>query len=762
MKRIIVTIFIPSLAVVLSSCATRNNSQPRGSTASYYTRPPGPMSDEVAGSVWPHVVVSGSTTNIIYEPQVDSWDGRQFTGSTAVGLQSPGEPQPIYGVVTFHGISLVDKTKRTVALADLRVLGDDFPSARQKNQDYLKLLSQSFPRQLEGLSLDRLETSFVTEPQQLKGSFQALNNSPPKIIFSTSPAILVSIDGPPVFRPVSGTTLQRVINTRLLLLRNKAGQLYLRLWDGYMTSSNLDGTWRVAKKPPKGAAEAELQAMSSPTPVDLWEGQAGALPNNPPSLTSASAPVIYVATKPTELILCDGRPNFLPIEGTHLLYVANTSGNVFKLLTDQQTYVLISGRGFRAASLDGPWQFVPADRLAPDFANIPDTSPKENVKASVPGTQQAAEALIANSIPESAAIARNTQMLNPQIDGPPSLQPITGTPLYYVVNSGTPILKVNEQSWLACQNGVWYAAASVHGPWTVANAVPSVIYSIPPASPLHYLTYVQVYGATPESVYEGYTPGYLGTEVEDGAVVYGTGYDYPPWIGDEWYGWPCTWGFGWNPCWTPWDDWCFDSGFGWGCGAGRFGWRHFHPPMPGGGPNRGWHHEGGIAAWGRNDTGNTAGNLYARQGLGGAAGTHPMSGAAALAGYARAYNSRTGAEAAGQGATVPNVANRAFDARNGNWEVNSLAPNGAWRMGSSFASRYGPKSPSSELGRAHYARGFGAPRSLGAGPWHGSSGRGGFFHGGWGGGGGRGGGGGGGHSGGGSGGGHGGGGGGHR
>ena len=42
-------------------------------------------------------------------------------------------------------------------------------------------------------------------------------------------------------------------------------------------------------------------------------------------------------------------------------------------------------------------------------------------------------------------------------------------------------------------------------------------------------------------VYEGYTPGYLGTVVTpDGTVVYGTGYAYQPWIGDTWYAAPAT------------------------------------------------------------------------------------------------------------------------------------------------------------------------------------------------------------------------------
>ena len=165
---------------------------------------------------------------------------------------------------------------------------------------------------------------------------------------------------------------------------------------------------------------------------------------------------------------------------------------------------------------------MPAAHLPSDFANIPDNSPKENVKASVPGTQQATEALLANAIPDSAAIPLNTQMQPPQIDGAPELRPIGGTPLYYVANSGTPIVKVDEQTWFACENGVWYSASSINGPWTAATSVPAVIYTIPPSSPLHYLTYVRVYGANSDAVYTGYTPGYLGTEVEDGVVVYGT------------------------------------------------------------------------------------------------------------------------------------------------------------------------------------------------------------------------------------------------
>jgi len=424
-------VLVAGAATLLTSCSTNEPSRSAERPNYYYKQPevarPAPATARAVESPdadWPRTVASGSTTNIIYQPQVDFWDGHQLMGRNAVGVQSAG--QMTYGVLTIKAITLVDKARRTVSLENIQILGGDFPSAPQKTQEYLRLLRENFPKELPALSLDRLEDSFTAGSQDFKGSGK-LNNSAPKLIFSTQPATLVYIDGPPVYRPVPGTELDRVINSRVLLLKDKAGQLYLHVLDGYMKAPSLDGPWTVASAP-NGAAEAERQASTLETPVDLLGGLTDASTNQPPSLTN-SAPTVYVATTPTELIVFDGQPDFLPIAGTHLLYAANTTGNVFKLLTDQTTYVLISGRWFRAPSLDGPWEFVPANRLAPDFANIPDNNPKENVKASVPATQQATEALIANSIPQSDKLSRTAQMRDPQIDGASRLEPIAGNPL---------------------------------------------------------------------------------------------------------------------------------------------------------------------------------------------------------------------------------------------------------------------------------------------------------------------------------------------
>ena len=131
--------------------------------------------------------------------------------------------------------------------------------------------------------------------------------------------------------------------------------------------------------------------------------------------------------------------------------------------------------------------------------------------------------------------------------------------------------------WYAVQNGVWFLASSALGPWAVATAVPPVIYSIPPSSPLHYVTYVQVYDVTPQYVVVGYTPGYFGTVVSaGGVVVYGTGYAYAPYIGATvWYPPPVTYGYGAAVAWTPWTGWAVGFGFGLAFGAAAVGASHY-------------------------------------------------------------------------------------------------------------------------------------------------------------------------------------------
>jgi hypothetical protein len=371
------------------------------------------------------------------------------------------------------------------------------------------------------ISLDRLELSLAAAG--IKLPTVAVNNTPPQVIVSYSPAILVPIDGAPVLKPVpSNSRFSRVINTRALILQGGFGDnYYLHVYDGWMSSSTLVGPWTQSIRQPFGMDDVAKQIAKTGV-VDMLDG--GPKANPKPSLANV-VPTIYTVQGPAELIIFNGQPDFVPIVGTQLLWASNTTNDVLIDTTNNDYYVLLAGRWFKSTALTGPWAFVASSALPAGFAQIPPTSLAGAVLPSVADTSQAHEAAIANTIPQTATVPlKNGPKFTPSFDGPPQYSRVPGTPLTYVENSSVPVIQLNPTSYYAVTAGVWFTATQLTGPWVVASSVPPVIYTIPPSSPLYYVTYVKIYEATPMYVYEGYTPGYLGVVVEpSGTIVYGTG-----------------------------------------------------------------------------------------------------------------------------------------------------------------------------------------------------------------------------------------------
>jgi hypothetical protein len=516
-----------------------------------------------AERAWPRTYAEGGVTLEVHPPQVDAWNDDRLTGRAAAVVRTVGSEEPSYGVFWLAARTEVDKEARLVHLTDISVTRASFPTAPGQAEAWRAVMQRQFPHDAT-VSLDRLEASLAVAATERSQRGLKVRNDPPAFVFRTRPALLVYVDGDPVFRPAADTGLERVINTRPLLLRDRGtGRLYLRVYDGWLTADGLAAAWSVSATPPAALERALAWAQSQPG-IDLLDPQAiEDDQGEAPSLARGPVPEVVVATRPTELVVTDGEPQLSHIEGTGLLFWKNTRAHVFVESAKGRTWILASGRWFSAPGTSGPWSFVGADRLPDDFARIPEDHPQAAILASVAGTPQAQEALIANSIPQTATVRKDAAAFTPAYDGAPKLAPIEGTSLSYVVNSATPVIRVAAESWFACVNGVWFAAPSAAGPFSVAASVPAAIYAIPPSSPLHYVTYVKVYGATQDEVRVGYTPGYMGTCVaSEGVVVYGTGYAYPPYVGAVWIGTPVTFGFGWSVGWSVWGGWDFFMAYG--------------------------------------------------------------------------------------------------------------------------------------------------------------------------------------------------------
>jgi hypothetical protein len=515
-------------------------------------------------SGWPRTLTSGPDSFAIYPPQVDKWEQNVVDLYCAVELKSGKETAAKYGVVWFQARTEVDKVNRLVTLDQAKVSKVKFPVAQDKEPELTALLEKKLPGATKTISLDRLETALEAEDLVQKGV--EVKNEPPKVIIASKPSLQVLIDGKPQMREVPGTRLQSVINTKsILLFESDKKVYYLRVEDWWLQGNELDGPWENAKKLPDYVKKADELIASQ----NQGQGPPAEANKEKPSLRErdkkAEIPAIYVVYGPAELIETKGEPKYEQISGTGLEYVANTTGNIFRL--NGEYYILISGRWFKGAALDGPWVFVSSTEMPADFAKIPKGSPKAAVLASVAGTPEAKEALIANSIPQTATITREEAKLTVKYDGEAKFAPIEGTSLSYASNSSAAVIKVSQDEYYCVEAGVWFKARSPQGPWVVADMVPAQIYDIPPSSPLYFVTYVKVYNSTPEVVYVGYTPGYYGTVVSANTmtVVYGTGWYYPPYIGPAaWYGWPYTYGVGAGFTYTDESGWSFGFGYGYG------------------------------------------------------------------------------------------------------------------------------------------------------------------------------------------------------
>ncbi len=586
---------------------------------------------------WPRTFTVGNDRFIIYQPQVEKWDGDLIDLYFAVEAKRTNASPTNYGVVWLQGRTEVDKVNRLVTLDQVKVTKVKFPAATDREALLTDLLQKKLPGATKTVSLDRLQAAVDLDSEVIKPV--EVKNDPPKVIITSKPSLLVLIDGPPQMRELPDTKLQQVVNTKsVILFLQEKGLYFLRLENWWLESEALEGAWTRVDKLPKEMKKTEevLAGQSLEQKPDSKPPQQQALKE---AGKKTESPVVYVVSGPAELIETQGEPHYDQIPGTGLEYVTNTGGNIFRL--NGQFYILVSGRWFNSTSLDGPWNFVAGKELLADFAKIPSDNPKSTVLASVPDTPESKEALIANSIPQTATITRSEAKLTVKYDGDPMFEPIESTSLQYAKNTSTAVIKVSNARYYCLEAGVWFEAATPQGPWRVADSVPAEIYDIPASSPLHYVTYVKVYSSTPEVVYAGYTPGYYGTVVSSSTmtVVYGTGWYYPPYISPTvWYGWPYTYGVGAGFTYTT------DSGWSFGFGYGYYYYPWYYPwwgPM--GYYGWGWYPYYGWGSWGGAGAANVYGvwgnTAYSRTG---AAWANPYTGnygAATRGGY---YNSQTG------------------------------------------------------------------------------------------------------------------------
>ena len=190
---------------------------------------------------WPRVVDLKGAQVLVYQPQVNAWTDNQLDFRCALAIKKDGAKDESFGVIFATARTQVDKVARTVVFENLKITKTDFPTLPDHGASYSAELQKEFAASVRSIALDRLESSLAL--LGVKPPTVEVQNAPPQVLVSYSPAILVPIDGAPVLKPVPGhSNAQRVINTRALILQGGLGNdFYIHVYDGWLTSSSIVG-----------------------------------------------------------------------------------------------------------------------------------------------------------------------------------------------------------------------------------------------------------------------------------------------------------------------------------------------------------------------------------------------------------------------------------------------------------------------------------------------------------------------------------------
>ena len=475
---------------------------------------------------WPRGYSTTSGAEVmVYQPQVADWaNQRQMVAYAAVSYLAKGATKNSLGSIRVEADTKVALGERLVNFSQFRIAEANFPGlSKPQLQEVVAEIDKAIPDEDRVIALDRV-LEMVDKSTIVAKDAAGVKADPPTIFFSKTPAVLVNIDSEPIWSPIRENDLKFAVNTNWdLFLHEPTKTYYLRHDNTFLKTTDLKGAWAPAGDLPESFKKLPAD--------DNWKDVKAALPGK--KIKANQAPKVFVSQQPAELILLTGEPSYVLVTGTKdLLWVNNTESDVFRTGRTGTVYYLVAGRWFSAADFTGPWTFA-TPNLPADFAKIPLEHARSRVLASVPGTQQAAEAVLLAQVPETARVNIKT-LKAPEVayQGDPKFKPIEGTSLQNAVNTDKDIIKFGDMYYM-CHQGVWFQSKSATGPWEVCTSVPKEIYSIPTSSEVHHVTYVTVEDDDHSDEWATFAvvAGYTGLMIAWGCGMWGTGWYYPPYGG---------------------------------------------------------------------------------------------------------------------------------------------------------------------------------------------------------------------------------------
>ena len=166
--------------------------------------------DTAVDGGWPRVydLPSGGTI-LLYQPQIATWDKQtRMVAYSAVSLRTQGAEKPVLGSIKLEADTRVALDERLVNFQNLKITEANFKElAKERVAEVVAQITKAFPNEERVIALDRILVN-VDKSKIVPKTVEGIKADPPTIFFSKTPAVIVNLDGEPIWSPIKENDLR--------------------------------------------------------------------------------------------------------------------------------------------------------------------------------------------------------------------------------------------------------------------------------------------------------------------------------------------------------------------------------------------------------------------------------------------------------------------------------------------------------------------------------------------------------------------------
>ena len=191
---------------------------------------------------WPRVYgLEDGGSILVYQPQIASWaNQRDMLAFSAVSYRDKAGSKPVLGTIRLETRTRVALEDRLVNFDPLKIVEANFQTLpKEQVRGVVAAIEKAIPDDERVIALDRVLAN-LDKSQIVPKNVEGIKADPPAILFSKTPAIIVNLDGEPIWSPIKENDLKYAVNTNWELFQHApTATLYLRHHDTWLKASDV-------------------------------------------------------------------------------------------------------------------------------------------------------------------------------------------------------------------------------------------------------------------------------------------------------------------------------------------------------------------------------------------------------------------------------------------------------------------------------------------------------------------------------------------